>query len=284
MKEEEQKVNLNVYLGLIGVAIVIILLAVLWPKEQEVDEVTPASAPAIVLPASLPEPEVVEETFSPPPEPEEVIIETTEEAAPPPPVVIERPPVDTSDEGLLGKLFATKERSLVKRFLVSDNLLQRFVVLTTNVADDQNAPNHQLLLPPEQSFRTYQQAGKTWIDTASYKRYTPYTDLLESMSDTLLLELFALYRDDLQRRYNEIGDPSRSFDSVLVQAINRLLDTPEVPVPVEVYTDSVMFKYVDPRLENLSEPQKQLLRTGPDNMRRIKAKLRSLRQKLTHGS
>lgn len=60
-------------------------------------------------------------------------------------------------------------------------------------------------------------------------------------------------------------------------AIDELLDTPEVPVPVEVYTDSVAYKYADSRLENLNEPQKQLLRTGPDNMRRIKAKLRELK-------
>ena len=50
-----------------------------------------------------------------------------------------------------------------------------------------------------------------------------------------------------------------------------------MPVPVEVYTDSVTYKYTDPRLENLNEPQKQLLRTGPDNMRRIKAKLREIK-------
>ena len=36
----------------------------------------------------------------------------------------------------------------------------------------------------------------------------------------------------------------------------------------------------DPRLENLSTPQKQLLRTGPDNMRRIKAKLREIQDML----
>ena len=37
------------------------------------------------------------------------------------------------------------------------------------------------------------------------------------------------------------------------------------------------YKYADDRLESLNEPQKQLLRTGPDNMRRIKAKLRELK-------
>ena len=67
----------------------------------------------------------------------------------------------------------------------------------------------------------------------------------------------------------------------MITAIDTLLDTPEVKMPVEVYTDSVMYKYADERLESLSSPQKQLLRTGPDNMRRIKAKLRELREALS---
>ena len=77
--------------------------------------------------------------------------------------------------------------------------------------------------------------------------------------------------------YGNGGSPDQDFNSVLLEAIDQLLDTPEVPVPVEVYTDSVAYKYADDRLESLNEPQKQLLRTGPDNMRRIKAKLRELK-------
>jgi hypothetical protein len=78
----------------------------------------------------------------------------------------------------------------------------------------------------------------------------------------------------------QIGNPSDSFDEKLKQAIDILLDTPEVPVPVEVFTDSVMYKFADNRLESLTAPQKQLLRTGPENMRRIKAKLREIKETL----
>ena len=139
------------------------------------------------------------------------------------------------------------------------------------------APNHQLLTPPEQNFRVYSQADKQWIDAASYKRYTPYVNVLESFDNEALLTVYQSYKDDIQAKYAEIGDPDKDFNSVLLSAIDELLDTPEVPVPVEVYSDSVMYKYTDERLENLDGPQKQLLRTGPDNMRRIKAKLREIK-------
>jgi hypothetical protein len=63
-------------------------------------------------------------------------------------------------------------------------------------------------------------------------------------------------------------------------AIDELLDTPIVPLPIEVYSDSVMFKFKDEQIEALSGPQKQLIRTGPENTRRIKDILRDLQDAL----
>jgi hypothetical protein len=41
-----------------------------------------------------------------------------------------------------------------------------------------------------------------------------------------------------------------------------------------------MYKFADRQLESLTTPQKQLLRTGPENMRRIKAKLREIKDSI----
>lgn len=285
MSETKQKLNLNVYLGLIGVALVLVILVVFWPsKNTDTSPSETAVDAGMPTPTIAPAKPVEEESFTPPPPPEEVTVIPEDTPPPVQEASIEPEPLDTSDIGIMEMLTSNAGALNVGRFFINDNMLQRFVVLTTNLADEQNAPNHQLLIPPEQAFRTYQQAGKTWIDAASYKRYTPYVDMLEAFDDKTLLDMYTLYRDSIQELYAEIGDPNRTFESVLVQAINRLLDTPEVPVPVEVYTDSVMYKYADPRLENLSAPQKQLLRTGPDNMRRIKAKLRVLRNRVENGS
>jgi hypothetical protein len=188
-------------------------------------------------------------------------------------------PLDVSDPAVKEALVdsAAADENTVNRLLVNEGLLQRFVVSVTNLAGNKMAPNHQLLTPPEQNFRVYSQADKQWIDAASYKRYTPYVNVLESFDNEALLTVYQSYKDDIQAKYAEIGDPDKDFNSVLLSAIDELLDTPEVPVPVEVYSDSVMYKYTDERLENLDGPQKQLLRTGPDNMRRIKAKLREIK-------
>lgn len=283
MSETSENRSFTPYLIIAAVLLVGVLAVAFWPS-QEAPPVEPE--PVVALPEPEPEPEP--EVFTPAPPPPVLELEATDTVDDlPEPMEIEPEPLDTSDIAVRSALMdiSEGEQEEANRILVNDSLLQRFVVTTTNLADHEMAPNHQLLTPPQHSFRVYSQAGKQWIDAASYKRYTPYVNLLEGFDTDALLALYQTYKQDIQAKYDEIGDPGRDFDRVFVQAIDHLLDTPEVPVPVEVYTDSVMYKYADERLQNLDEPQKQLLRTGPDNMRRIKAKLRELKvQLLANGS
>lgn len=277
MSESSEKKSLGPHFIIVGILLIVILAVVFWPTEDE---------PETVI---NPEPEVTEPEVTPSEEPEifepsqpapTVELDEKDEVEPlPEPVEPDPEPLDTSDPAVKASLIesSSADEETVNRMLVNEGLIQRFVVSVTNLANDEMAPNHQLLTPPEQNFRVYSQAGKQWIDAASYKRYTPYVDMLESFNNEALLNIYGIYKEDIQAKFSEIGNPNEDFNEVLLQAIDQLLDTPEVPVPVEVYTDSVAYKYADERLENLNEPQKQLLRTGPDNMRRIKAKLRELK-------
>ena len=281
MSEASEKRTLAPHLIIIGVIVIVILAVLFWPSEDEPED-NMVNEPEVTQPDNtMPdEPEIIE----PEQAPSTVELDPEAEVEPMPDMPETEPePLDTSDPAIKSSLqeISDANSTQVNRLLVNEALLQRFVVSVTNLANEEMAPNHQLLTPPDQPFRTYTQADKEWIDAASYKRYTPYVDMLESFNNEALLNLYAMYKGDIQAKYAEISeDPDEPFDQKLIEAIDELLDTPEVPVPVEVYTDSVAYKYADPRLENLSTPQKQLLRTGPDNMRRIKAKLREIQDML----
>ena len=277
MSESSEKKSLSPHFIIVGILLIVILAVVFWPSEDEPETVI-NTEPEVTEPEVPPseEPEIFEPSQPAP----TVELDEKDEVEPlPEPVEPDSEPLDTSDPAVKASLIesSSADEETVNRMLVNEGLIQRFVVSVTNLANDEMAPNHQLLTPPEQNFRVYSQAGKQWIDAASYKRYTPYVDMLESFNNEALLNIYGIYKEDVQAKFSEIGNPNEDFNEVLLQAIDQLLDTPEVPVPVEVYTDSVAYKYADERLENLNEPQKQLLRTGPDNMRRIKAKLRELK-------
>ncbi|NMH60686.1 DUF3014 domain-containing protein [Alteromonas ponticola] len=275
MSEPGEKRTLAPHVVIIAIIVVVILAVLLWPSSDPVEEEV-AEEPVVTEQETLDAEEP--EAFEPTPEPEPVEIDPDAEVEPMPETPeVEPEPIDTTDDGIRSSLKSISEESKAEELLVEDGLMQRFVVSVTNLANDEMAPSHQLFKAPEQEFRTYNQAGKEWVDAASYKRYTPYVNMLESFENEALLNLYDQYKKDIQAKYAEIGDPDKPFNEVMIEAIDQLLDTPEVPVPVEVYSDSVTYKYADERLEELNTPQKQLLRTGPDNMRRIKAKLREIK-------
>jgi hypothetical protein len=267
MSEEDTKTkSLVPHFTIAGVLIALLAAYFLWPNT--VVEVPPQQAPApVIVPEPVPEPELIAEP-----------VELEEDVVPEPEPIPEPEPLDTSDSAVKTELLNLTDYDALAKLLVNEGLLQRFVIMTNNLANKSLAANHQVLVPPEQPFRTFVQADKEWIDPASYKRYTPYVDVLGSLDASSIHQLYTQYKPAIDNIFAEISGPRDDFDEKLIDAIDLLLDTPEVPVPVEVYTDSVMYKFKDRNLESLAPPQKQLLRTGPENMRRIKAKLREIKQ------
>ena len=269
---EESKKSLVPHFTLGAIIIAVVLAIVLWPSEPEpIPVVVVPNTPAIVP--------IVED------QPEESIPKLVEtdaslEVMETEPQVIPPPPLDISDGTVKTKLLRLTDYDAFARLLIDDALLERFVVMTNTLAGEDISDNNRVLVQPDKPFRTYRQADKEWLDPASYKRYAPYVEVFESLETGSLIQLYQEYKPAIEDIFAQIASPSASFDEKLEEAIDVLLDTPEVPVPVEVFTDSVMYKFADSQLESLTPPQKQLLRTGPENMRRIKAKLREIKETL----
>jgi hypothetical protein len=280
LDNSEQSFNFIPYVAAGLIALAIVLAAIFWPKFSAQSTVSqPNPSPPRIVPNTQPEKPAELQ-----PEAQQVVVEPIDEvtlpaeSTPEPVIPAPQPPeVDVSDIAVKTAVLVLAKNPEAARLLVDDDLLRRFVVFTNNLSDEELAPNFHLLNAPEKSFRTYQQAGKEWIDAASFKRYTPYAEAFDAMPVERLMRLYNLYKPSILGHYAEIGYPDKNFDITFSDAIDHLLDTPEIPIPVEVFTESVMYKYADTRIENLSAAQKQLLRTGPENMRLIKAKLREIK-------
>jgi len=106
--------------------------------------------------------------------------------------------------------------------------------------------------------------------------------------------LIKLY-PQLQTAYEELGYPRRYFNDRLVEVLDQLIATPDIdaapkvrlPVingPVQPQRPWVLYEFADPALQSLSAGQRILLRTGPVNERRLKARLAELRRLLATGA
>ncbi|MBF7074475.1 DUF3014 domain-containing protein [Glaciecola sp. MH2013] len=315
MSEQEtqgpsQLAQMKPYLFAAGILFVILLIAFFWPVSDDSDSALVSTPVPVVIPdtaenardsldgesgdapalngsQTITDTEaqtatqvgVESDVFNGTPEIQALEIEagntTLPEAVVPDPL-----PIDESDSAIKTALVSVAENPAIAQYLVSEDLLQKFVINVNNIANAEMSPTHSLLNEPEDEFRVYQQADRDWIDAASFKRYNAYVDALASMDAEDLIALLDTYRPTIESKFSEISMPGSSFNSTLLSAINELLDTPIVPLPIEVYSDSVMYKYKDEKLENLSGPQKQILRTGPENTRKIKQVLRDLRDAL----
>lgn len=164
--------------------------------------------------------------------------------------------------------------------LILNHFIQKLVVTIDNLPETTLPRQHLPLRPPKPGFITIGKGDEQLIDKANAGRYTPYVELFEAVPDTVLLHIYRGLYPLFQQAYRQTGNRSGYFNDRLIQVIDHLLSTPEPVQPIKVIRHVRRFKFVNPGLESLSAGQKMLIRCGPENMRRVKQKLRSLRQGL----
>lgn len=190
----------------------------------------------------------------------------------------------TSDSAIRQLAAGLSSRPELAAWLANEDIVRRFVASVDSIADGRS-PRQQLeFLRPSTSFRAAARGDSLVVDPESYHRYDLVADVVASLDTTgtvaLLRELEPLTDD----AYAEIAPPGRSFDDRLTAAIDQMLAVPVVEGDVELEQKVVTYSYVDPRLENLTAAQRQLLRMGPDNVRKIQSKLREIKAALASGS
>lgn len=270
---------------LIGLMLVVVVIGVAaWQLLKGEKPIPTGERQVIDLPSPvLEETPVIEDTVDEPviepQQPTEVVIKEPEID---PPVettpVRQLPALDDSDAVVKQSLADVVSVNMLK-LIVNDDLIRRAVVYTENLADGKLAKKHQVFVAPKQKFSVNDGAIIT-VNPESFKRYDAYVALLTQLSDTQVMGLINEYKPLIQDVYDEIGLSDYDFEQRLASAITHLLQTPEVPLDTPLTSQSVSYKYAVPEYEALSDAQKQLLRLGPDNVKKVKAKLSRLLKQL----
>jgi hypothetical protein len=182
-------------------------------------------------------------------------------------------------------------RKNVLTFLQLDGFARRVVATTDNLAREHAAPALWPVTPTPGRFTTQAvgSAAATTISPNNSQRYTPFVLFIESVDTAQAVKLYTRLYPLFQQAYEELGYPRRYFNDRLVAVIDLLLATPvtagppevsliEVKGPIASLRPWVRYEFTDPALRKLTAGQKMLLRTGPDNQRRLKAKLMEIRR------
>jgi hypothetical protein len=165
----------------------------------------------------------------------------------------------------------------VAAWLATDGLIRNFAVVVENIAGGASPAVHLRSLRPASSFQVTKDGDRLVIDPRGYQRYDGLAAAAASLDPASAARLYATLKPRIEEAYRDVSNPSARFDRTLERAIVLLLKTPAVPDPIPVRLQGgTGFAFADPNLEALAPSQKQLLRTGAANVRRIQASLRAI--------
>jgi len=162
------------------------------------------------------------------------------------------------------------------KWLLTKDLLRKFVVAVDNVANGLSPKPHVDFFSPSGQFRVVRTKEGTLVDAASYSRYDPVAGVVVSLDAVAAARLYRAVKPLLQEAYRDLGYPGVDFEDTLVRAMAELLGTPVVEGPVRLEQKILSYAMTDEKLEGLSPAQKQLLRMGPKSVRAVQGKLREL--------
>lgn len=202
--------------------------------------------------------------------------ETAGPAAPAVEETLDLPELDASDELVRRSVAGLSARPEWAAWLVTDDMVRRFVVAVVAVAEGRS-PEAQLdFLVPDRPFSAEQSGDRLVVGAESFRRYDVATATFASLDTEGVARLYRQTHPLIEEAYRELGLPDRTFDETLSVAIDNLLTARVPDTPLDVEDDEGVYVFSDADIEALSPAEKHLLRMGPENARRFQAKLREI--------
>lgn len=190
----------------------------------------------------------------------------------------------------LAALFGNEALATLVR---SDDFVRHLVATVDNLGREKAPARLWPLAPPAGRFGTRGRDGAEGevIAPENFTRYARHLAVIEQIDTGRLVGLYKSLYPQFQQAYEDLGYPGRHFNDRVVEVIDLMLAAPEPTGPVAVRLPAItgpiqperpwlLYEFADPAWQALPAGQQLLLRMGPDNERRVKAKLRELRRRL----
>lgn len=235
-----------------------------WPLRSE----PPASA------VQTPQPQAAAPASDQPP-----VVHPIEAA----PAAAPLPVLAESDSSVRESLSGVFGSSSFNQLFQPQDVIRHFVATIDNLPRKSVSQRLVPLKPVPGPFRVAGSEGHAVIAPDNAARYAPYVRALEAVDSAKLVAIYVHFYPLFQQAYAELGYPARYFNDRVFEVIDQLLATPDVNEPLELTQPKVLYEFADPALQDLSAGQKMLLRMGPENEAKVKAKLRELKRALTRG-
>ncbi|MEW6168964.1 MAG: DUF3014 domain-containing protein [Pseudomonadota bacterium] len=257
--------NRGTWAGLIiGVLVLAAGAYYYWTKDRgprvfeppPVTEATPTPTPTAQIEYPLPSPTMVPEAAKP------------------------LPPLDESDEEVVGSLGEVFGEPPVEAFLIPDRVVRRLVAFVDSLDGEALRLKQRPVPRLDGTLIVDKRGDELYLDPANFERYEAIVSAIEAAEAERIVAFYLRYYPLMQKAYAEQGYPDRYFNDRVVAIIDHLLATPVVEPPIRLVQPKVFYEFADPQLEALSSGRKLLIRIGPDNAAIVKQKLHAIRKEI----
>lgn len=226
--------------------------------------------PAPTSTRTEPEPQLGPLHPMPEPEPDESVEE-----------LVELPSLDDSDAYFKLTLVDVFGQG-VDALLVRQALIEKFVTTIDNLPRRHVSEKIRPVGRLADRFRVEPGADDdTYILSAdNYARYNAIANRFVTVDEDELVDVYQRFYPLFQEAYVSLGYPSGYFNDRLVEVIDHLVAAPTPGQPIVLKRANVLYTYADPDLEALSAGEKLMIRMGPENAAKVKARLASLRDRV----
>jgi len=259
------------WLGALLVAALVIGAIVAWYAWMRRAEAPPPPPPVAETPAA---PAVAPQPNLAPPvrHPVEAIAPPAAEAPKPLPALAE------SDPALGDALSPLLPGGAFQSLFYPDRVIRRFVATVDNLPRQTLSADVRSVRPAPGAFEVVGPPDQRQVGLDNGSRYNAYVRALTSADSKQLVATYVHFYPLFQQAYRELGYPNGYFNDRLVDVIDDLLAAPTIDGPVTLSQPKVLYEYADPSLQSMSAGQKIMVRMGPENEAKVKAKLREVRR------
>jgi hypothetical protein len=161
-------------------------------------------------------------------------------------------------------------------WLAARDLVRTLTVAIQNVAEGRSPARFLPFLTPTVRFQAVEKAGAIVADPRSFAVYDDFASAVASLDLAEVARVHAILAPLFGAAYAELGYPADDFSKAVARAAEVIAKTPVPDGEIALRRGPTFLEFADPKLESLSLAQKQLLRMGPTNARKVQAKAAEL--------
>jgi hypothetical protein len=174
-----------------------------------------------------------------------------------------------------------KLSSGLTKWLNAEQLITRYLTLVNDVSQGQRLYKHANFLHLDKPFTPKRNAYGLYMEASDYSRYDSFAAAIEALDVQACMAFYKKYRPLMQEVFATFSYPHNyHIEDIIQKAGANILLAPLIDRPVGLVPHGNRYRFADPQLEGLNPVQKQMLRMGPENTRRIQDKVRLLLQAL----